>query len=75
VAITLAFVGTVISETVAANVGIGYLMMSAGSSMKMPLVFAGLLIISAMAMIMYELFAWLERRVTGWATRGMDAAQ
>ena len=49
VAITLAFVGTVVSETVAANEGIGYLMMSAGSSMRMPLVFAGLFVISAVA--------------------------
>ena len=42
VSITLAFIGTVVSETVASNEGIGYLMMSAGSSMRMPLVFAGL---------------------------------
>ena len=73
VSITLAFVGAVVSETVAANQGIGYLMMSAGSSMKMGLVFAGLFVISAMAMIMYLFFAILERRMTGWATRGMDA--
>jgi NitT/TauT family transport system permease protein len=73
VAITLAFVGTVVSETVAANEGIGYLMMSAGSSMKMGLVFAGLIVISVMAMVMYVLFAGLERRMTGWATRGMEA--
>jgi len=72
VAITLAFVGTVVSETVAANEGIGYLMMSAGSSMKMPLVFAGLIVISAMAMVMYELFAALEKRMTGWAHRGQQ---
>ena len=72
VAITLAFVGSVVSETVAANEGIGYLMMSAGSSMRMPLVFAGLIVISVMAMVMYELFAVLEKRMTGWATRGMD---
>jgi len=70
VAITLAFVGAVISEMVASNEGIGYLMMSAGSSMRMPLVFAGLIVISAMAMAMYEFFAVLERRVTGWAHRG-----
>jgi NitT/TauT family transport system permease protein len=38
VAITLAFVGSVIAETVASNLGIGYLMMSASSSMNMPLV-------------------------------------
>ena len=73
VAITLAFVGSVISETVAANEGIGYLMMSAGSQMRMPLVFAGLIVISVMAMLMYEVFAVLEKRMTGWATRGMDA--
>ena len=73
VAITLAFVGAVVSEAVAANEGIGYLMMSAGSSMRMPLVFAGLVVISVMAMVMYETFALLERRMTGWATRGMNA--
>ena len=74
ISITLAFVGSVLSETVAANEGIGYLMMSAGSQMRMPLVFAGLIVISVMAMLMYEFFAVLERRLTGWATRGMDGA-
>ena len=74
VAITLAFVGTVVSETVAANEGIGYRMMAAGSSMRMPLVFAGLFVIGVMAMLMYELFAVLERRMTGWAHRGQAAA-
>ena len=73
VAITLAFVGAVVSETVASNDGIGYLMMSAGSSMKMPLVFAGLLVIGVMAMVMYSLFAVVERRMTGWAHRGSQA--
>jgi len=70
VSITLAFIGTIVSETVASNEGIGYLMMSAGSSMKMPLVFAGLAVIGVMAMAMYEIFAVLERRMTRWAHRG-----
>ena len=74
VAITLAFVGTVVSETVASNDGIGYLMMSAGSSMRMPLVFAGLVVIGGMAMAMYGLFAAFERRMTGWAHRGRHGA-
>ena len=73
VAVTLAFVGTVVSETVASNDGIGYLMMSAGSSMRMPLVFAGLIVIGAMAMAMYGVFAAIERRTTGWAHRGQHA--
>ena len=70
VAITLAFVGTTVSEMTASNEGIGYLLISAGSSMQMGLAFAGLVVIGAMAMIMYELFAVLEKRTTGWAHRG-----
>jgi NitT/TauT family transport system permease protein len=73
VAITLAFVGTVISEISAANAGIGYLMMSASSSLKTPLMFAGVIVISVMAMVMYELFAFIEKRSTGWAHRGQQA--
>jgi ABC-type microcin C transport system permease subunit YejB len=48
IAITLAFVGAVISETVASNQGIGYLMISASSTFRVPLVFAALLVIAAM---------------------------
>lgn len=69
VAITLAFVGTTVSEMTAANEGIGYLLISAGASMQMGLAFAGLVVVGAMAMLMYELFAVLERRLTGWAHR------
>ncbi|KRB94311.1 ABC transporter permease [Noviherbaspirillum sp. Root189] len=70
VAITLAFVGSTVSEMNASNEGIGYLLVSAGSSMKMPLAFAGLVVIGAMAMAMYELFAIIEKRTTAWAHRG-----
>lgn len=69
VAITLAFVGSTVSEMNASNEGIGYLLVSAGSSMKMPLAFAGLVVVGAMAMAMYELFAIIEKRTTGWAHR------
>jgi NitT/TauT family transport system permease protein len=69
VAITLAFVGAVISETVAANAGIGYLMLTASSTFRVPLVFAALLVIAAMGILMYAAAAVLERRYTGWATR------
>jgi NitT/TauT family transport system permease protein len=72
VAITLAFVGTTVSEMTAANEGIGYLLMSAGSSMQMGLAFAGLVVVGAMAMAMYELFSVVERRTTGWAHRGSN---
>ncbi len=70
VAITLAFVGTTVSEMTAANEGIGYLLISAGSSMQMGLAFAGLMVVGAMAMAMYELFSVIEKHTTGWAHRG-----
>jgi len=74
VAITLAFVGTVLAEMTAGDSGIGYLMQSAGSQQRLPLAFAGLVVIGAMAMGMYELFSWIERRTTGWAHRGSHGA-
>jgi len=74
VAITLAFVGTTVSEMTAANEGIGYLLISAGSSMQMGLAFAGLVVVGAMAMGMYELFSIVEKRTTGWAHRGSNSA-
>jgi NitT/TauT family transport system permease protein len=70
VAITLAFVGTTVSEMTASNEGIGYLLISAGSSMQMGLAFSGLLVVGVMAMAMYELFSWIEKQTTGWAHRG-----
>jgi len=73
VAITLAFVGTVLAEMTAGDSGIGYLMQTAGSQQRLPLAFAGLVLIGAMAMAMYELFSWIERRTTGWAHRGSGA--
>jgi NitT/TauT family transport system permease protein len=69
VAITLAFVGTTVSEMTAANEGIGYLLISAGSAMQMGLAFAGLVVVGAMAMVMYELFSYVEKHTTAWAHR------
>jgi NitT/TauT family transport system permease protein len=74
VAITLAFVGTTVSEMTASNQGIGYLLISAGSSMQMGLAFAGLVVVGLMAMAMYELFSLVEHRTTAWAHRGSQAA-
>ena len=70
IAITLAFVGTVLAEMTAGDSGIGYLMQTAGSQQRMPLAFAGLVVIGVMAMVMYELFSLIEKRTTGWAHRG-----
>jgi NitT/TauT family transport system permease protein len=72
VSITLAFVGAVISETIASNDGIGYLMLQSASQFRVPLMFAGLMVIAAMGIATYAIFAALETRFTGWATRRQD---
>ena len=72
VAITVAFVGSIIAETVAANSGIGHLMIVASSRFDVPLVFAGLVVTGVMGVAMYAIAAAIERRTTGWAMRGMD---
>jgi NitT/TauT family transport system permease protein len=69
VAITLAFVGAVISESVASNVGIGNLMLQAQAQFQVPLIFAGLLALAVEGIVMYALMAMLEARMTGWAQR------
>ena len=73
VAITLAFVGSVVSETVAANAGIGYMMLTAQSNFEVPLVFAGLLALAIEGVVMYAVFVWVEKRFTGWAFRSQNA--
>ncbi len=73
VAITLAFVGTVLAEMTAGDSGIGNLMQTAGSQQRLPLAFAGLVVIGVMAMAMYEFFSLVEKRTTGWAHRGSQS--
>ena len=73
VAITVAFVGSIIAETVAANSGIGHLMILASSRFDVPLVFAGLIVTGIMGVGMYAIAAVIEKRTTGWAMRGQES--
>jgi NitT/TauT family transport system permease protein len=69
IAITLAFVGSVISESIASNYGIGNLMLQAQAQFQVPLIFAGLVALAVEGIVMYWLMAVLENRMTGWAQR------
>jgi NitT/TauT family transport system permease protein len=74
VSVTLAFVGTVISETVASNRGIGNVMMIASSNFDVPLVFAGLLVLAVLGVALYAVFSAIETNITGWAHRKDEMA-
>ena len=69
VAVTVSFVGSIVSETIGANSGVGHLIIVASSRFDVPLVFAGLMATAVMGVTMYSLASVVESRMTGWATR------
>jgi NitT/TauT family transport system permease protein len=73
VAITLAFVGAVVSETVGSNRGIGKLMLDAQAAFQVPIVFAGLLVLAVLGIVLYAITALIESRFTRWAFRGQNS--
>jgi NitT/TauT family transport system permease protein len=69
-AITGAFIGTIVAETIAANSGIGYVMVVATNGMDGALAFAALTVLALMGVALYAISLFLEKRLTGWAYRG-----
>jgi NitT/TauT family transport system permease protein len=75
IAVTLAFVGSVIAEIVAGNNGIGNVMLIASSNFNVSLVFAALFVVGLMGVGMYAIFDIFERRMTAWSVRGAVTLQ
>jgi NitT/TauT family transport system permease protein len=73
VAITLAYVGSVIGEYNASNVGVGNLMARASADFNVPLLFAALMALAILGVVIYTLTVIVERRMTGWAQRSQLA--
>ncbi len=61
ISITLAVVGAVVGEFVGGDAGLGYLLMVANGSMDTPLLFAGLIALTAQGVVLYFLVEWAER--------------
>ncbi len=66
VAISQAFIGSVIAETVASNGGIGYVILSASSNFNVPLAFLALLSLGVMGVLLYSIFVIAEKRFVHW---------
>jgi NitT/TauT family transport system permease protein len=66
VAISQAFIGSVIAETVASNGGIGYVILTASSNFNIPLAFLALLSLAVMGTILYGIFVMMEKRLVHW---------
>lgn len=67
VSITLAVVGSVVAEFVAAEHGLGYLILLSMSSFKVPLAFGALVILVASSLVLYTLIVIVQRRFFRWS--------
>lgn len=67
IAASFAFIGAVISESVASNAGLGYLIVQATSDFNVPLAFSALLILGVLGVILYGFFIFIEKKVIYWA--------
>jgi NitT/TauT family transport system permease protein len=67
VAITLAVIGAVVAEFVAAEKGLGYLILFATSSFKVPVAFAALALLVSSSLALYGLNVFLHKRLFPWS--------
>jgi NitT/TauT family transport system permease protein len=66
VAITLAVVGAVVSEYIAANEGLGYLQLTASGILNTPLLFASVIAMSLLGLVLFRAVQIVERLVIPW---------
>lgn len=69
VSITLAYVGSVIGEQNASNLGLGNLITRASADFNVPLIFAALLVLAVLGVFLVAIVDIVESRMTGWAKR------
>jgi NitT/TauT family transport system permease protein len=66
VCITLAVVGAVVGEFVGSNSGIGYLLQKANGNFDLPLMFAGLVVLSLIGVVLFIAIDVVERMMIPW---------
>jgi NitT/TauT family transport system permease protein len=62
------FTGVMIAEMYASRTGIGHLIASWGENFQMPQLFAGVILLAAVAIAFNETVRWLEARCSTWRT-------
>jgi NitT/TauT family transport system permease protein len=66
ISITLAIIGVIVSEFVASQAGIGYLIKLAGGLLDTPLMMAAIAVLSIAGLVLYGLIAFAEQRSVYW---------
>ncbi|MAA63387.1 MAG: ABC transporter permease [Alteromonadaceae bacterium] len=67
VAITLAIIGAVVAEFVAAEKGLGYFIQFSTSFFKIPQAFAGLIFLAAISLLLFKSVQWTQQIFFGWS--------
>ena len=67
IAVTLAVIGAVIGEFIGSNEGLGNLLLTANSQLNTPLVWAALIVLSALGMVLYGIVVVAESILMPWA--------
>jgi NitT/TauT family transport system permease protein len=68
----LAFVGSVVGEYLGSARGVGYLILQAEGTFDINTVFAGILVLTAFALILDAIVGMAERRLMKWQPRAGD---
>jgi NitT/TauT family transport system permease protein len=68
IAIGRGLVGIIVGEFYASSEGIGFAISQAGDTYRLPEMFVGIIILSAIAVALTELMRWLELRLVPWRT-------
>ncbi|MBT3333584.1 MAG: ABC transporter permease [Rhodospirillaceae bacterium] len=66
VAIAVAPIGAIVGEWVGSSQGLGYLMLHANARMQIDVMFAALLVLTAMGLALYFIMDFLLRRIVAW---------
>ena len=66
VSVTLAVVGAVVGEFVGSNAGLGYVLQKANGNFYLPLMFAGLVILSMIGVLLFLVIELVERWMMPW---------
>ena len=64
---TLAVIGAVVAEFVAAEKGLGFFIAFSTSNFRIPTAFAGLVILVAISLSLFQAVSFVQRRFVGWS--------
>lgn len=73
VTITLAVIGAIVGEFVAARQGLGYLIASAAPQLNTQLIFSAVIVLTVIGIVLYQAINLLGHALTPWLSRGPDA--